>query len=89
MENLDSLREKMDKINLEILSLLNKRMEIALQIKEIKEKKQLPMHDPERENKMLIQLLEKNPGPLPSEDVSHLFKAIFECSLKNMSAFFS
>jgi len=56
LKNLDNLREEIDKIDKEMISLFQKRMDIVIKIGEYKKSKSLPIEDKERER----QLLEKN-----------------------------
>lgn len=53
MENLDTLREKIDKIDKEMISLFEKRMYVAKQIGEYKIKNNLPVLNTKREEIVL------------------------------------
>ena len=53
MENLDTLREKIDKIDKEMISLFEKRMYVAKQIGEYKIKNNLPVLNSKREEIVL------------------------------------
>ncbi len=82
--NLLSLREQIDAINLEILNLLNQRFNILEKVKKIKEKENLPLHDPEREREMIDHLIHINQGPMPSEALCSIFKQILHQSVVYM-----
>ncbi len=72
-EALKKLRESIDAIDLEILSLINQRAGHAREIGHIKNG---AIYRPEREAQVLRRLAEKNPGPLSEETVTRLFVEI-------------
>ncbi|MEO2083053.1 MAG: prephenate dehydratase [Desulfurobacteriaceae bacterium] len=76
MKSLSELREEIDRIDRELLSLLNRRAKLAREVGEIKKKKQLPFYVPGREAKILAKLEEVNPGPLPNESIRAIFREI-------------
>jgi chorismate mutase-like protein len=73
---MDLLREEIDRIDSQLLSLLNRRTELALTIGRIKHAQNLPVYAPERERKILARLESQNTGPLPNESVGQIFGAI-------------
>ncbi|GAB6926542.1 bifunctional 3-deoxy-7-phosphoheptulonate synthase/chorismate mutase [Paenibacillus sp. JCM 10914] len=79
---LEELRTGLDSVNLELLKLLSERARIVQEIGQEKEKQGVPDFDPVREKKMLDALIENNQGPFDNETVRHLFKQIFQASLK-------
>lgn len=79
---LEQLRSELDSVNLQLLELLSKRARIAQEIGQEKQKQGVPDFDPVREKKMLDTLVEHNQGPFDNETVRHLFKQIFQASLK-------
>lgn len=81
-KKLAKLREEMDAINLQLLETMSQRARIALEIGLEKEKQGVPKFDPVREKKMLDGLTAQNNGPFDDETVRHLFKQIFQASLK-------
>ena len=80
-ERIHEERRKIDEVNAEILRLISKRGEITAQIGLLQTALGLPHYDPERENQMLIALVEANRGPLSDEAIKQLFKEIFRASL--------
>ncbi len=82
--NIVKLREEVDRINLAILKLLSERGKLIERIGKIKRETGLDFYDPEREQKMLDQLLSRNPGPYPPESIRRIFKEIFVTSLDFM-----
>lgn len=79
---LEQLRSELDTVNLQLLELLSERARIVKEIGQEKVKQGVPDFDPVREKKMLETLVEHNQGPFDNETVRHLFKQIFQASLK-------
>lgn len=80
-EDLETLREQLNEINVQLLDLLSKRAEIAQHIGQVKQKQGIPKFDPERERTMLNELVNKNNGPFDDATIQHIFKQIFKASL--------
>ena len=55
----EQLREKIDGVDDRIVELVEKRVELAKKIGQVKRKKGLPLHDPEREEELLGRLTGK------------------------------
>ncbi|SFD61620.1 3-deoxy-D-arabinoheptulosonate-7-phosphate synthase /chorismate mutase [Lentibacillus persicus] len=81
-KELESLREKLDDVNVELLKLINQRAETVQKIGEVKEKQGINRYDPVRERKMLNELTDKNDGPFENSTIEHIFKEIFKASLE-------
>ena len=79
---MQELREQLDTLNLDLLSLINKRAEIVQQIGEIKGKQSTRRFDPVRERDMLNHIIRNNDGPFTNATVEHIFKEIFKASLE-------
>ncbi|CEG23289.1 Phospho-2-dehydro-3-deoxyheptonate aldolase [Planococcus massiliensis] len=79
--DLEQLREKVDAVNLQILSLINERATVIQEIGKIKEKQGVNRYDPLRERHMLNLLKDHNNGPLDQKTVDHIFKEIFKSAL--------
>jgi chorismate mutase/prephenate dehydratase len=81
--DLKALREEIDKIDNEILKLLNKRMEIVKKVGELKNSSNAPIYRPEREKEIierLTALSEKEGGILKREHIEAIFLEIFAIS---------
>ncbi|KAA8998775.1 3-deoxy-7-phosphoheptulonate synthase [Paenibacillus spiritus] len=83
---LDRLRDRLDEINAELLSLISERAEVVREIGTVKEKQGVPKFDPEREKQMLEKLVSSNKGPFTNSTIRTLFKQIFQASLDLQSA---
>lgn len=79
--DLEQLREKVDAVNLQILSLINERASVIQEIGKVKEKQSMNRYDPLRERHMLDLLKDNNNGPLDQKTVDHIFKEIFKSAL--------
>ena len=79
-ERLETLREAIDQTDMELLLLLNKRMELAGQVGRIKAEQGLLLFDPGREEAILERLAKTNPGPLPEESLRAIYREIFSAS---------
>ena len=71
-------RQEIDRMDVEILSLLNQRALMALRIGELKRQRNEPIHVPEREDAILSGLRGANPGPLSGTAVTRIFQTIIE-----------
>lgn len=81
-QKLDQLRSQLDDVNLQLLSLINKRGDLVKEIGQIKEQQGMNRFDPVRERAMLDQLSQHNDGPFEDSTVVHLFKEIFKAALE-------
>lgn len=80
--SLENLRDQLNVINHNLLELLSDRARIVQEMGEVKEKQGTPEFDPIREKEMLAELVAANKGPFDDETIQHLFKQIFQASLK-------
>ncbi len=73
-KNLKKQRDQIDAIDSEILKLVNQRAQLATEIGHLKQDGVI--YKPEREAQVLRRLIEENTGPLSSEAVSNIFRAV-------------
>lgn len=81
MGELKRLRGEIDKIDDEILDLLNKRAKIVIEIAHIKRRENSSFYSPEREKEIIQRLISINKGPFPNDAVKMLFREILSASL--------
>ncbi len=74
-------RTEIDAIDSEILRLLNRRAEIALEVGEVKTVVDTSLCDPKRETEVLDRLTSENAGPLDERSVVNIFQRIIDESL--------
>lgn len=70
------LRLQIDEIDQELLTLLNARAHLAVQIGDIKKQFQLPLFQPEREQQVIAHLQNANPGPMAALGVEAIWREI-------------
>lgn len=75
-ERLDELRQEIDRLDLDLLRLLNARAGIVLKILEYKRRMGLPLYSAARESEIIQQLWDHNEGPLSNEAVQDIFSTI-------------
>ena len=74
-------RAEIDAIDGEILSLLNKRAEIALRVGAAKQVAETSLCDPARETEVLTRLVAENTGPFDAHSIENIFQRIIDESL--------
>ncbi len=74
--NLSKLRKIIDQIDKDLLRLLNKRANVALNIRNLKNEKEFSVYDPVREKEIERALKELNKGPLKDSSVIAIFREI-------------
>lgn len=81
MHNVEKLRKEIDEIDNTILTLLNKRSNIVLDIAHIKRNENAKFYSPERERQILERLTTLNKGPFPNETLKVIYREILSASL--------
>ena len=85
---LNRLRKEIEKIDRNLVELLDSRAELAVKIGRAKQEKGLPIYAPQREEEVLTQSAEHSQGPLPSESVRGVIREVIsacramECPLR-------
>lgn len=79
---LQDLREQIDRINREILVLLQQRGKLVLEVAAVKAALGLDSHDSSREAEMLRELTDGSGGPFSARELETIFTAIFAASLE-------
>ena len=78
LKKIDNLRKKIDKIDLQLVKLLNERAAYADQIGIIKRILDKPVYVPEREEQVIKNIQAENPGPLSANAVKRLYERIID-----------
>ena len=81
MDELKKQRDRIDRIDDQILNLLNKRADVVLEIGRIKRREKANFYSPEREKEILQRLTSNNKGPFPNDALRILFREILSASL--------
>ncbi len=80
---LEQLRTRIDKLDADLLDLLNQRARYAQEIAEVKKDTMpdVPLYRPEREAELLQRIIERNRGPLSDEEAARLFREVMSACL--------
>ncbi len=82
-KKLKTKRKVLDLIDQKLLTLLNQRLRIALEIGKIKKEMGKKIYDPVREKEVLEKLKRKNKGLLKEEDLKKIFTTIMKVCRKS------
>ncbi len=80
--DLTKLRNSLDKIDKQIISLLHKRVEIVQKVKKLKQSKNISIYHAEREKIIIDNLLKLNQHKFPDESLVAIYSEIFSVSRK-------
>lgn len=75
-----ALRERIDALDRDLLTLLNQRMQVVVEVGELKKREGSPVFRPEREAQVIANLKALNNGPLKSESVAPIWREIMSAS---------
>ena len=71
-------RDEIDRIDEELVKLLNQRSQCALEIGHIKHELGIPVYSPNREAQVIHHVMSINPGPLDGAAIRRLFERIID-----------
>lgn len=77
---LKRLRQQIDRLDLKVLHLLNRRAALAIRVGELKRKEGHPLLDERRERQILRRITRANGGPFPSGSIRRIFQDILRFS---------
>lgn len=77
---IERLRARMDRLNAELVALVQRRARLALAIDRVKRRDGLPAADPARERAMLAKALARAPRGFEREELARLLRAHFAAS---------
>ncbi len=79
---IEDWRKKIDELDLKLVELINQRAAAAREIGKLKNDTNLPIYEPEREKYILERVKKANKGPLPDNEVQHVFERIIDVMRK-------
>jgi len=79
--NLADLRIQIDAIDKELLTLLNRRAQVAKQVGDVKKREGTPFFRPDRVAQVIEQIQQANTGPLKNEHVAAVWREIMSACL--------
>jgi chorismate mutase len=71
-------RKKIDQLDEQIVQMISERAVAANAIGELKHKGGLPVYEPKREQAVFEHVRTVNPGPLPDQEIQHIFERIMD-----------
>ena len=71
-------RRKIDDLDEQIVRLISQRAEAARAIGELKQKSNLPIYEPRREQEVFEHVRSKNPGPLTDIEMQDVYERIID-----------
>src|SRR5262245_12702501 len=74
--SIEDWRADIDRIDEELVALINKRAECAVGIGQIKRRDGLPVYVPDREREVIKRVTTANAGPLPNAAVEAIYQTI-------------
>ncbi|NQV41275.1 MAG: chorismate mutase [Candidatus Marinimicrobia bacterium] len=77
-EKISEHRKNIDDLDLEILKLIQDRIDQAIIIRGLKTEQGIPLFTPNREKDLINRLIEKSAGRLPAEVVEDIWKTIIK-----------
>ena len=80
MQDIDKYRKEIDKVDDQILKLLNERMEHVKEIGRVKQTSGTAIYRPEREKEILDRLKSLNKGSLNNQAIDAIFLEVFAVS---------
>jgi chorismate mutase len=78
IEKLAECRRNIDRIDLQLVALLNERTRIVEMIGQIKQEFSMPIYEPKREDEVFHNVAEHNHGPLPPDAVRRIFERVVD-----------
>jgi prephenate dehydratase/chorismate mutase len=77
-DKIEDWRAEIDGIDAELLRLLNKRAQLALQVGALKRRDDSPVYDPYREREVVAKVCRHNSGPLTEKAIANIFQRIID-----------
>ena len=78
MTGIDHWRSEIDRVDLLLVELLNRRSQCAIEIVKVKKELNLGVYDPEREEEVIRLVQEATRGPLSKAAIKRLFERIID-----------
>ena len=73
-EKLEKYREEINEIDKNLVDFLNRRAEVVMKIKKLKEDIDVPLYDARREEELINNIVKYNKGPLYNDNVIQIFE---------------
>jgi chorismate mutase-like protein len=80
--NISDWRDRIDELDRKLVDLLNDRASAAREIGLLKRDNQTPIYEPDREKQIFQNVRANNRGPLPDQDLQHIYERIIDVMRK-------
>jgi chorismate mutase-like protein len=80
-KSLEQLRQEIDRLDDQIVRLLNQRSSLAVEIGEIKQSSGAPLYVPSRERVVLNRLMTQNSGPLSHRSIARIYAEVMSSAI--------
>ncbi|NOY89491.1 MAG: chorismate mutase [FCB group bacterium] len=77
-KTMEQLRREIDKLDHQVIDLLNQRALLVIEMGKCKLKKGWKLFDPKREKKVLSNVISENTGPLSSDAIIRIYERIID-----------
>jgi chorismate mutase len=77
-QGISDWRKKIDALDEQIVQLINERAQAAIAIGDLKHNQSLPVYEPKREQIVFEHVRRVNQGPLPDQEIQHIFERIMD-----------
>ena len=78
--SLEELRNRIDKLDRQLVKLLNERAQVVVEIGKLKNKTGKPIYSPDREKEVFARIAETNKGPLPDKCLVAIWRELMSGS---------
>jgi len=79
--NLEPIRKKIDALDTELVTIINRRLALAQEIGRIKREKGGAIYAPEREDAVLRKVVARNQGPVPNEALCAIYRELMSAAI--------
>ncbi len=76
MKDLSEWREEIDRLDRQVVSLLNRRARCVLGLAPVKRRHGVPVREPNREAAVMVNVVKANAGPLPDAAVQRIYESV-------------
>ena len=80
-DDIQKLRDKIDKIDNEVINLLNERTQLVLEIAKLKNREGREVYAPDRESEVYRKIDQVKKGPLKSDSLKSIYREVMSASL--------
>jgi chorismate mutase len=78
------LRREISAADRELLGAVNRRIEVVARLHDHKQQEGIPLRDLDREEELIRELQEENPGPLSDDGAASLFHFVLDLTRKEL-----